>query len=47
MQPRRKSAFFVPVVSLVTPKLKEAFVGDIFKCYDKQVVVSSKKSLDK
>ena len=37
----------VPVVSLVTPKLKEIFVGDIFKCYDKPVVVSSKKSLDK
>ena len=41
------SLVVVPVVSLVTPKLKEVFVGDIFKCYDKQVVVSSKKSLDK
>ena len=37
----------VPVVSLLTPKLKEKFVTDIFTCYDKQVVVSSKKSLDK
>ena len=41
------SLVVVPVVSLVTPKLKEVFVGDIFKCYDKQVVVSSKKSLEK
>ena len=37
----------VPVVSLLTPKLKEKFVKDIFVCYDKQVVVSSKKSLEK
>ena len=41
------SLVVVPVVSLVTPKLKEVFVGDVFKCYDKQVVVSSKKSLEK
>ena len=36
----------VPIVSLVTPKLRGDLVGDIFKCYEKTVVVSKKKSLE-
>ena len=36
----------VPVVSLVTPKLKSSFVDEIFVCYDNKVVVSKKKSLE-
>ena len=36
----------VPVVSLVTPKLKDTFIGDIFVCYERKVEVSKKKSLE-
>ena len=36
----------VPIVSLVTPKLKEKFIDDTFACYNAKVVVSKKKSLE-
>ena len=36
----------VPIVSLVTPKLKAELVGGVFECYNTKVVVSKKKSLE-
>jgi len=35
----------VPIVSLVTPKLNNERVDEMFECYDEKVVVSKKKSL--
>ena len=35
----------VPVVSLITPKLKKEIVDDAFKCYEQKVLVSAKESL--
>lgn len=35
----------VPVVSLVTPKMDKKQVEEIFSCYDRQVIVSTKKIL--
>ncbi len=35
----------VPIVSLVTPKLKKQVVDEMFTCYDEQVTVSAKQSL--
>jgi len=35
----------VPVVSMITPKLKKEMVEDAFSCYNKKVTVDSKKSL--
>lgn len=37
----------VPVVSLVTPKLKGAFVEEVFSCYDKSTTVPQKTALGK
>lgn len=37
----------VPIVSLVTPKMNEQFINKVFTCYDAQVVVSKKKSLER
>ena len=36
----------VPLVSLVTPKLKEDFVDRIFECYNEEVKVHKKSSLE-
>ncbi len=36
----------VPVVSMVTPKLEESYVAEIFKCYDETVVVHKTRSLE-
>ena len=35
----------VPVVSLITPKMKKQEVDEMFTCYDKDVVVPAKQSL--
>jgi len=35
----------VPVVSLLTPKMKNDNVEKMFECYNQEVVVSKKKSL--
>ena len=35
----------VPVVSLITPKLKKEKVDEIFVCYDEKVTISKKRSL--
>lgn len=35
----------VPIVSLITPKMKEEQVDDIFTCYDQKVTVTEKTSL--
>ena len=35
----------VPVVSLVTPKMKKEDVDSIFSCYSAEVVVHAKSSL--
>lgn len=37
----------VPVVSVITPKLKREDTEQMFACYDREVVVSAKKSLGK
>ena len=39
------SLVLVPLISLVTPKLKRADVNEMFSCYDEDVSVSVKKSL--
>lgn len=36
----------VPIVSLVTPKLKKEQVDDIFTCYEEKVTISKKRSLE-
>ena len=36
----------VPLVSLVTPKLKKEFVDEIFTCYDETVTVHKTHSLE-
>ena len=35
----------VPVVSLITPKLKKQKVDEIFTCYDEKVTITKKRSL--
>ncbi len=35
----------VPVVSLITPKLKREKVGELFSCYDEPVTVHARKSI--
>ena len=37
----------VPVVSLLTPKMKKEFVEECFSCYNKKVVVENKVALPK
>jgi SSS family solute:Na+ symporter len=37
----------VPLISLITPKPKREKVDEMFACYEKEVVVSSKESLGK
>lgn len=39
------SLIVVPLVSLITPKMKEADVDEIFTCYDQRVTVTEKTSL--
>lgn len=39
------SLVVVPLVSLITPKMKEADVDEIFTCYDQRVTVTEKTSL--
>ena len=36
----------VPVVSLVTPKMKKETVEEIFTCYDEKVTITKKRSLE-
>ena len=36
----------VPVVSLLTPKMKKETVDSVFTCLDETVVVSKKKSIE-
>ena len=36
----------VPVVSIVTPKLQKEKVDEIFLCYEEQVMISKKRSLE-
>lgn len=36
----------VPIVSLITPKMKKEFVDDIFTCYDETVIVHRTHSLE-
>lgn len=36
----------VPVVSLLTPKMKKKIVDDIFTCYEETVVVQTKEEMD-
>ena len=36
----------VPVVSLLTPKMKKETVEDIFTCYDEKVTITKKRSLE-
>ena len=36
----------VPVVSIVTPKVKKEKVDEIFKCYDEKVTITKKRSLE-
>ena len=35
----------VPVVSLITPKLKKEKVQEVFECYEEKVTISNKRSL--
>ncbi len=35
----------VPIVSLITPKMKKEYVDDIFECYEEKVTVNKKRSL--
>ena len=37
----------VPIVSLLTPKMKKEFVDECFSCYNKKVVVENKVALPK
>lgn len=39
------SLIVVPVVSLITPKMKKEIVDEIFTCYDQKVTVTEKTSL--
>lgn len=39
------SLIVVPIVSLITPKMKKKTVDDIFSCYDQKVTVTEKTSL--
>ncbi len=39
------SLVLVPVVSLITPKMKNEEIAEIFKCYEGQVIVSAKEKL--
>lgn len=39
------SLIVVPLVSLITPKMKKETVDDIFSCYDQKVTVTEKNSL--
>lgn len=39
------SLIVVPIVSLITPKMKEETVDEIFTCYDQKVTVTEKTSL--
>ena len=39
------SLIIVPVVSLITPKLKKADADRIFSCYDKRVVVQQREAI--
>ena len=36
----------VPIVSLVTPKMKKETVDNIFECFEEKVLVSKKKSIE-
>lgn len=36
----------VPVVSILTPKLKKEHVDDIFTCYEEKVTITKKRSLE-
>lgn len=36
----------VPVVSLITPKIKASVVDEMFTCYDEKVVINKKRSLE-
>ena len=36
----------VPVVSVLTPKLKKDRVDEIFTCYDEKVTITKKRSLE-
>lgn len=36
----------VPVVSILTPKLKKGHVDDIFTCYEEKVTITKKRSLE-
>ena len=36
----------VPVVSLITPKMKKAKVEEVFECLDETVTVSRRKSIE-
>ena len=36
----------VPIVSLITPKMDQKKVDEIFKCYDEKVTISVKRSLE-
>ena len=36
----------VPIVSLITPKMKKEYVEDIFLCYEEKVTVNKKRSLE-
>ena len=36
----------VPIVSLITPKMKKEYVDDIFECYEERVTVKKKSSLE-
>ena len=36
----------VPVVSVLTPKLKKDRVDEIFACYDEKITITKKRSLE-
>ena len=36
----------VPIVSVITPKLRKEKVDDIFTCYDEKVTITKKSSLE-
>ena len=38
--------FIVPIVSLITPKMKESEVDAIFNCLEEKVLVSKRKSIE-
>ena len=40
------SLIIVPIVSLITPKMKKEQVEDVFSCYDEKVVTVKSKSLE-